>query len=50
MTLATLLVERSHFSENRKVLLSLTSISITGVIIFVTHGFISRLFQMISLA
>ena len=47
MTLATLLVERSHFSENRKVLLSLTSISITGVIIFVTHGLISRLFQMV---
>ena len=33
MTLATLLVERSPFSENRKVLLSVTSISITGIII-----------------
>ena len=47
MTLATLLIERSRFSENRKVLLSLASISITGVIIFVTHGLISRLFQIV---
>lgn len=50
MTLATLLIERSHFSENRKILISLTSISITGVIIFVTHGLIARLFQMLGLA
>ena len=50
MALATLLIERSRFSENRKVLLSLTSVSITGVIIFVTHGLISRLFQMIGFA
>ena len=50
MTLATLLIERSRFSENRKILLSLSSISITGVIIFVTHGLISRLFQMVGLA
>jgi len=50
MTLATLLIERSRFSENRKILLSLTSISITGVIILVTHGLISRLFQMVGLA
>ena len=50
MTLATLLIERSHFSKNRKVLLSLASISITGVIIFVTQGFISKIFQIIGLA
>jgi hypothetical protein len=50
MTLATLLIERSRFSENRKVLLSLASVSITGIIIFVTHGLISRLFQMVGFA
>ena len=47
MSLATLLIERSKFSENRKVLISISSVSITGVIIFVTHGLISRLFQII---
>ena len=41
---------RKNFSENRKVLLSLTSISITGIIIFVTQGFISKFFQIIGLA
>lgn len=50
MTLATLLIERSRFSENRKVLLSLTSISITAGIIFVTHGLLSKLLQMIGFA
>jgi uncharacterized membrane protein len=50
MTLATLLIERSRFSLNRKILLSLASISITGTIIFVTHGLIARLFQMLGLA
>ena len=50
MTLATLLIERSRFSLNRKILLSLASISITGTIIFASHGLIARLFQMLGLA
>lgn len=50
MSLATLLIERSRFSENRKVLLSLTSISITGVIIFITHGLLSRVLYLIGLS
>lgn len=50
MTFATLLLERSRFSENRKVLLSISSISITGIIIFIAHGLLSKLLQMIGLA
>ena len=50
MTLATLLIERSKFSLNRKILLSIASISITGTIIFVSHGLIARIFQAIGLA
>lgn len=50
MTLATLLIERSGFSENRKLLLSVASISVTGVIIFITHGLLLRLLQMIGFA
>lgn len=50
MSLITLLIERSRFSLNRKVLLSVTSISITGVIIFVSHGLITRIFQIIGFA
>jgi uncharacterized membrane protein len=50
MSIATLLIERSRFSENRKVLLSITSISITGTIIFVIHGLIVRLFEFTGLS
>ncbi|MBN2065225.1 MAG: carotenoid biosynthesis protein [Candidatus Thermoplasmatota archaeon] len=50
MTFATALLERSRFSENRKVLLSISSISITGVIIFIVHGLLSNLLQSIGLA
>jgi len=50
MTFATALLERSRFSENRKVLLSISSISITGVIIFIVHGLLSTLLQSIGLA
>ena len=50
MTFATILIERSKFSENRKVLISISSVSITGVIIFITHGLISRLLQIIGLS
>ncbi len=50
MTFATLLLERSQFSENRKVLLSISSISITGVIIFIVHGLLSKLLQMVGFA
>jgi len=50
MTFATLLLERSRFSENRKVLLSIASLSITGVIIFITQGLLSKLFQIVGLS
>ena len=50
MSIATILIERSSFSDNRKVLISISSISITGIIIFLTHGATLRLFQMIGLA
>ena len=50
MSLATLLIERSRFTENRKVLISITSISITGVIIFIVHGIISRIFTSVGLS
>jgi uncharacterized membrane protein len=50
MSVATLLIERSRFSENRKVLISITSISITGTVIFAVHGLIVRLFEFIGLS
>ena len=50
MSLATLLIERSNFSENRKLLISISSISVTGTVIFVIHGLLLRLFQMIGFA
>jgi uncharacterized membrane protein len=50
MSIATLLIERSRFSENRKVFLSITSISITGTIIFVVHALIVRLFEFTGLS
>ena len=50
MSLATLIIERSKFSINRKVLISITSLSITGVIIFIAHGLISNVFQIIGIS
>jgi hypothetical protein len=50
MTIATILIERSRFSLNRKVLISITSIAITGTIIFVVHGSIVGLFQYLGLS
>jgi len=50
MSLATLLIERSRFSENRKVLLSITSISISGTLVFIIHGLIVRLFEFLRLS
>ncbi len=47
MSIATLLIERSRFSENRKVLLSVSSLAITGSIIFIVHGLIVRFFEFI---
>jgi uncharacterized membrane protein len=47
MSIATLLIERSRFSENRKVLLSISSLAITGSIIFIVHGLIVRFFEFI---
>jgi uncharacterized membrane protein len=45
MSIATLLIERSQFSENRKVLLSISSLAITGSVIFAVHGLIMKLFE-----
>jgi uncharacterized membrane protein len=50
MSIATLLIERSRFSENRKVLLSITSLSITGTVIFIIHALIVRLFEFAGLS
>lgn len=50
MSIATLLIERSRFSENRKVLLSISSLAITGSVIFIVHALILRLFELVGLA
>jgi len=50
MSIATLLIERSRFSENRKVLLSISSLAITGSIIFLVHALIVKLFEFMNLA
>lgn len=50
MSMSILLIERSKFSENRKVLISITSIAITGFVILVVHGIISRILQAFGLA
>jgi putative membrane protein len=50
MSCATLLIDRSKYSENRKVLLSISSVSITGTVIFVVHGLILRLLEYASLS
>jgi uncharacterized membrane protein len=49
MSLATLFIDRSKYSENRKILLSITSLSITGPLIFITHAIITRIFQFTGL-
>jgi uncharacterized membrane protein len=50
MCCATLLIVRSRFSENRKVLLSISSLAITGSLIFIVHGLIVKLFEFVGLA
>ncbi|MCX6671169.1 MAG: carotenoid biosynthesis protein [Euryarchaeota archaeon] len=50
MSVATLFIERSRFSENRKVLLSISSLSITGSLIFIFHALIVRLFEFVGLS
>ncbi len=50
MSNATLLIERSKFSDNRKVLISISSLSITGGVIFVVHGIIVKVFEFIGLS
>jgi uncharacterized membrane protein len=50
MATATLLIERSRFSENRKVLLSISSLAITGSAIFIVHALILKLFEFIGLS
>jgi putative membrane protein len=50
MSVATLLIERSRFSENRKVLLSISSLAITGSVIFIFHALIVRLFEFVGLS
>ena len=49
MSFSTLLIDRSKFTENRKVLLSITSLSIVGPLIFITHAIITRIFQFTGL-
>jgi len=50
MCIATLLIERSKFSENRKVLLSISSLAFTGLAIFMVHGILVRIFESLGLA
>jgi putative membrane protein len=50
MSIATLLIERSKFTENRKVLISITSVAITGFVILLVHGTISRVLQAMGIA
>lgn len=50
ISVATLLIERSRFSENRKVLLSISSLAITGSVIFLVHALIVRLFEFVGLS
>ena len=50
MSIATLLIERSQFSENRKVLLSISSLAITGAVIFVVQGLIVKFFEFAGLS
>jgi putative membrane protein len=50
MSIATLLIERSRFSENRKVILSISSLAITGSVIFIVHALIVKLFEFVGLS
>ncbi len=50
ITFATISIERSRFSDNRKVLLAIFSLAITGSVIFLVHGGIVRLFEFYGLA
>lgn len=50
MCCATLLIVRSRFSENRKVLLSISSLAVTGSLIFIVHGLIVKLFEFVGMA
>ncbi len=50
MCCATLLIVRSRFSENRKVLLSISSLAVTGSLIFIVHGIIVKLFEFVGMA
>jgi bisanhydrobacterioruberin hydratase len=50
MSFATILIERSRFSDNRKVLLAIASLAITGSVIFLVHGSFVRLLEFTGLA
>jgi len=50
MCSTTLLIVRSRFSENRKVLLSISSLAVTGSLIFIVHGLIVKLFEFVGMA
>ncbi|HWR62964.1 MAG TPA: carotenoid biosynthesis protein [Candidatus Thermoplasmatota archaeon] len=50
MCFVTLLIVRSRFSENRKVLLSISSLAVTGSLIFIVHGLIVKLFEFVGMA
>ena len=49
MSFATIMIERSRLSENRKVLLSVSSLAITGSVVFLAHFSVIRLFELIGL-
>ena len=46
MALATQLIDRLEISENRKLLISIFSISFIGLAIFATHTFFTEIFQI----
>ena len=50
MALATLLIDRSWYSENRKLLISIVSISFIGVAIYATHTLVSEVFLLVGIA
>ncbi|MEF8849038.1 MAG: carotenoid biosynthesis protein [Candidatus Thermoplasmatota archaeon] len=50
MSIATMLIERMEYTENRKVLLSISSLSITGLAILITQGIILKIFQILGIS
>ncbi|MEF8848634.1 MAG: carotenoid biosynthesis protein [Candidatus Thermoplasmatota archaeon] len=50
LSISIMLIERSGYSENRKLLLSISSLSISGLAILVTHGLIFRFLQIMGIS